>query len=181
MGIKITLIFAMMLLNQSSVKAKTIGEDYTTYFESAQDLEAIKTSRLEKFIERKRKEARQTKKEAQEKKTQAKEVLIVETKEVVIEKPIINNFEALVQATWRLETGNGTSSLWLTQNNAGGIKCGSTYCRYPTEQAGLEALKTLLARYVEKYGYDLEAIRSIYSESNDTDLFRQIYLEEGGQ
>lgn len=183
MGLKITLALAMMLLTQADFRTKTTSKDYIAYFEQAQDLEVIKTSRLEKFIEQKRKDVRQAEKEkAIQKKVEI--IAQVEKEEVHQEssayKPIDNNFEALARATWRLETGNGTSSLWLTENNAGGIKCGSTYCSYPTEQAGLDALKTLLSRYVEKYGYDLEAIRSVYSESNDTQLFRQIYIEEGG-
>ena len=88
------------------------------------------------------------------------------------------DFEALVSATWRLETGNGESSLWLNFNNPGGVKCGSRYCYYPSKEQGLQSLRTLLARYVDKFGYDLEAIRSVYSESDDTALFTQIFNQE---
>lgn len=89
-----------------------------------------------------------------------------------------DNFEALVRATWRLETGNGTSYLWLNQFNAGGIKCGTSFCAYSNKQEGMDHLTRLLKSYVEKFSYDLGAIRSVYSESDDTALFTQIYNEE---
>ena len=164
MGIKISIALAMMLLNQLSIKPTE--REYLAHFKQPQDLEVIKKAKLESNIIKA--------------KLRLEQEQLLEHQESSITREIDTNFEALAKATWRLETGNGTSRLWLTQNNAGGIKCGRTYCSYPTEQAGLQALKTLLYRYVEKYGYDLEAIRSVYSESNDTDLFRQIYIEEGG-
>lgn len=94
---------------------------------------------------------------------------------------IDRDFEALVQATWRLETGNGSSELWRLNNNAGGIRCGKVYCSYESKSVGMASLRRLLQGYVNKHGYDLEAIRNIYSESNDTELFRQIYNEEKGK
>lgn len=106
---------------------------------------------------------------------------VIEDKEVEedkLEPEIDTNFEALVMATWRLETGNGTSRLWLTYNNPGGVKCGSEYCRYSSKEQGLQSLRTLLTKYVDRFGYDFEAIRSVYSESDDTQLFRQIFYEE---
>lgn len=106
---------------------------------------------------------------------------VIEDKEVEedkLEPEIDTNFEALVMATWRLETGNGTSRLWLTHNNPGGVKCGSEYCRYSSKEQGLQSLRTLLTKYVDRFGYDFEAIRSVYSESDDTQLFRQIFYEE---
>lgn len=158
MGLKITLTIALALIqsinaipNSSTEKLKPIIE-----FKEQIDLEALRKEKLEYNIEK----------------------YLHQESSAYIE--VDTNFEALVRATWRLETGNGTSRLWLTQNNAGGVKCGKEYCSYQTKEAGLEALKTLLSRYVDNFGYDLEAIRSVYSESNDTELFRQIYLEEGG-
>lgn len=91
-------------------------------------------------------------------------------------------FKALVSATFRIETGNGTSRLWLDYNNAGGIKCGGGYCSYQTQEQGYNALKTLLERYVEKYGYDLKSIREEYCGdhcgSEDLIEFTKIYKEE---
>ena len=46
----------------------------------------------------------------------------------------------------------------------------------------MRALETLLVRYVEKYGYDLEAIRKEYCGehcgSEDLKVFTEIYNEE---
>lgn len=159
MGIKITLTIAMILLPHLNITAKEIKRDLKPIieFKKQEDLEAIKKAKLENNI---------------------KKALHQESSNFI---EIDTNFEALVKATWRLETGNGTSRLWLTQSNAGGVKCGKEYCSYQTKEAGLEALRTLLSRYVESFGYDLEAIRSVYSESDDTEIFRQIYIEEGGK
>lgn len=91
-------------------------------------------------------------------------------------------FEALVSATFRLETGNGKSTLWLDYNNAGGIKCGSEYCRYESEEQGYNALETLLKRYVEKYEYNLRDIRKeycgIHCSEKDLIEFEKIFDEE---
>ena len=103
---------------------------------------------------------------------------IEEDKPIAVAKPVDRDFEALVRATFRLETGNGSSKLWLSHNNAGGTKCGSELCKYATQEEGLDHLARLLRTYVDRFGYDFEAIRSMYSESDDTELFTQIYYEE---
>lgn len=89
-------------------------------------------------------------------------------------------YEALVAATFRLETGNGTSAMWQKNYNAGGIKCGIEYCTYSSEQEGLQALRNLLDRYVEEFGYNFEAIRNKYCQCGPEDYpkFMQIYNEE---
>ncbi|QIK68763.1 glucosaminidase domain-containing protein [Erysipelothrix sp. HDW6C] len=91
-------------------------------------------------------------------------------------------FEALVNATFRIETGHGTSSLWLNSNNAGGIKCGVEYCEYQTPQDGMNDLRTLLQSYVERFGYDLKAIRDLYCQCGygDLETFTEIYNNELG-
>jgi hypothetical protein len=95
-----------------------------------------------------------------------------------------NEWIALVDATFRLETGNGTSNLWLNYNNAGGIKCGNVYCVYDTKENGLQALKTLLERYIIEFGYDIKSIRNkycpIYDKGciDDYENFKEIYNEE---
>lgn len=86
--------------------------------------------------------------------------------------------EALVNATYILETGHGKSRLWREQFNAGGIKCGTKYCVYGSAQEGWQALRNLLGRYVEAHGYNLKAIRDIYSETDDTLLFTSIYNKQ---
>lgn len=102
--------------------------------------------------------------------------------ELEVELENLKDFNALVGATFRLETGNGTSYLWNEHNNAGGIKCGVVYCSYDSEQDGMKALASLLERYVDKYGYDFKAIRYEYcgSHCGDVDLqtFKTIYHEE---
>ncbi len=91
-------------------------------------------------------------------------------------------FEALVIATWRLETGNGTSLLWLNSNNPGGIKCGLEYCSYQTQEEGMRALETLLEWYVDEYAYNLEEIRYKYCGqhcgSEDLKTFTEIFNQE---
>lgn len=97
-----------------------------------------------------------------------------------IEEDIDIRYEALVSATFRLETGNGTSRMWRENFNAGGIKCGGRYCTYSSEQEGLQALRNLLDRYVEEFGYNFEAIRNKYCQCGPEDYpkFMQIYNEE---
>lgn len=57
--------------------------------------------------------------------------------------------KALVSATFRLETGNGKSSLWQQNNNAGGIKCGNEYMfSYQSKEQGYKALETLINQYI---------------------------------
>lgn len=50
-------------------------------------------------------------------------------------------------ATWILETGNGSSIMWMQNNNPAGIKCGSDYCSYPSKDAGLAQMFYLLNQY----------------------------------
>lgn len=99
--------------------------------------------------------------------------------EEIIEE-IDYRFEALVQATWRLETGNGTSYLWASCGNAGGIKQGSEYKCYPNQEQGMSELRGLLTWYVEQFGYDFRAIRDLYCQCGEQDYinFMQIYNEE---
>lgn len=95
-----------------------------------------------------------------------------------------NEWIALVNATFRLETGNGTSNLWLNYNNAGGIKCENVYCVYDTKESGLQALKTLLEHYISEFGYDIKAIRNKYCPLSDKgcigdyERFTEIYNYE---
>lgn len=87
---------------------------------------------------------------------------------------------AFVSATWRLETGNGTSYLWEYNNNPGGIKCGTDYCTFSSKDEGMQIFEDLLQDYVDTYGYDFRAIRDRYCQCGpeDYDKFMEIYYEE---
>lgn len=55
---------------------------------------------------------------------------------------------------WRLETSNGTSSVWLTKNNPGGIGGQKNYHNYSSQEEGFHGLFRLLTKYVNEYGLD---------------------------
>ena len=119
--------------------------------------------------------------------SEEKSVKRLSTLEVVEEASSISldpNFEALVKATWRIETGNGTSYLWKRYNNAGGIKDYYTgnYVSYQSEEEGMQALRELLLnKYVDKYDYDLKSIRKEYCYQcghKDYKVFKELFEEE---
>ena len=73
--------------------------------------------------------------------------------------------EALVNTTFNYETGYGTSTMWLEQNNPGGIKgwYSGEYLVYESQTHGLTHLESLLRdKYINTYGYDVIAIRKAY-------------------
>lgn len=71
-------------------------------------------------------------------------------------------------ATWILETGNGTSDLWLNHNNPAGITCGVDYCSYESQEQGLQAMFALLRHYVSDLNRrTVREVRELWSESND--------------
>lgn len=84
-------------------------------------------------------------------------------------------FEAFVEATFNYETGYGSSWLWKNQNNAGGIKCGSKFCTYDTQEQGLSELRALLEVYYNKYGNDFKTIRSVYTGYKDKEKLDKDY------
>lgn len=53
---------------------------------------------------------------------------------------------------WRLETSNGTSSVWLTKNNPGGIGGQKNYHNYSSQEEGFHGLFRLLTKYANEYG-----------------------------
>lgn len=93
-------------------------------------------------------------------------------------------WRALVNTTIILETGHKTSYAYNVLNNFGGISCGSEYCTYETREQGLQALETLLEQYVDAFGYDIQAIRSVYCPISDEgcigdyEKFIEIYNEQ---
>ena len=73
-----------------------------------------------------------------------------------------------------LETGWGSSSVWLTKHNPAGIRCGSRYCRYSTAADGLRRMFEIMADY---YGNGLTTVaqqRSLWSEADDTEKIVQL-------
>ena len=73
--------------------------------------------------------------------------------------------KALINATFVYETGHGESDLWLSKNNAGGIKgyYSGEYLTYESQAHGLTHLESLLKEsYINVYGYDVIAIRKAY-------------------
>ena len=105
-----------------------------------------------------------------------------EVSEDVEDVPLVDvQFEALVRATWRLETGNGTSPMWLNNNNPGGIKLNGVYHTFSSKEEGYQYMRDLLQyNYVDVYGYDIKAIRDVYCQCGPDDYpkFMQIYEEE---
>lgn len=98
-------------------------------------------------------------------------------------------YQAFFSATFRIETGNGTSWLWKNANNPGGIKCwgepgesctSGNYKIFPSQEAGLEALEQLLQGYWTKYGMDFKSYRDRYCACGGNDLknFTAIFNEE---
>ena len=77
-------------------------------------------------------------------------------------------------AVFVLETGWGSSSVWLTKHNPAGIRCGSRYCRYSTAADGLRRMFEIMADY---YGNGLTTVaqqRSLWSEADDTEKIVQL-------
>lgn len=99
-------------------------------------------------------------------------------------KEVANNqdieLELFARAIFRLETGNGTSSLWKIHNNPGGIKCGSEYCSYSSKEEGMNSLKQLLKWYHNKFGTDYKSATDLYCQCGEDyyPLFKKIYEEE---
>ena len=123
----------------------------------------------------------------------AKEPTLIEPQQELEEIEVTTvdyQFEALVNATFNLETGYGTSDLWVYNNNAGGYKCNGSpneqctqdnYRIFDAKYESILALRELLIDYVNTYGYDLQAIRSRYCENcgeSDLNTFTELYYKE---
>ena len=85
-----------------------------------------------------------------------------------------------MNATWILETGNGSSPLWVHYNNAGGIKVNGVYHKYDSKEQGYKALETLIKEYYDYYGNDLKSMREHYCQCGEEDYskFMQILEQE---
>lgn len=88
--------------------------------------------------------------------------------------------EIFKRTIFRLETGNGTSYLWIYKNNPGGIKCGVDYCTYSTPDDGMKSLDSLIRLYYRDYGKDYKAATDRYCQCGEEyyPLFMEIYNEE---
>lgn len=81
-------------------------------------------------------------------------------------------------STFLLETGNGTSQLWLEHNNPAGIKSvdgSGRYQSYETQEDGLRAMYELIKHYTDKGINSVDDIRSVWSESEDTEKILEIW------
>lgn len=83
-------------------------------------------------------------------------------------------------AVWALETGYGTSDLWLLQNNPAGIIStdgSGDYETYASKEEGLKAMFALIRHYCDKGKCTVEEIRDVWSEADDAALLVQIWKE----
>lgn len=83
-------------------------------------------------------------------------------------------------AVWALETGYGTSDLWLLQNNPAGIIStdgSGDYQTYDSKEEGLEAMFDLIRHYCDNGKCTVEEIRGVWSESDDAALVVDIWKE----
>ena len=120
---------------------------------------------------------------------------LVEEPIAAIEEPVVEElpeidyeFEALVNTTFKLETGHGKSNLWVKHNNPGGIRCLEQPCTYDgwqiyeTPEEGMNAMRTLLRKYyVDIFGMDLKAIRKKYCppcSDKEFNEFKYMYDKE---
>lgn len=80
-------------------------------------------------------------------------------------------------AVYVLETGWGSSSVWLTKHNPAGIRCGDRYCSYSTATDGLRRMFEIMADYYSNGLTTVAKQRSLWSESNDTDQIVQLMCQ----
>lgn len=86
----------------------------------------------------------------------------------------------LVAAIARHETGNGTSQICVKNNNPGGITSGIGFAKYPTLEAGIEAMVRLLKNeYIDKGRTTIESIGKKYcpiNASNDPQKLNKYWI-----
>lgn len=71
-------------------------------------------------------------------------------------------------ATFALETGYGTSDLWVYHNNPAGITCGVNYCSYSSQEEGYRAMFDLLSSYTDCNLRTVDQVRERWSETDDS-------------
>lgn len=84
-------------------------------------------------------------------------------------------------AVFVLETGWGSSLAWLNNHNPAGIRCGDRYCKYDTATDGMQRMMEIMADYYSNGLTTVDQQRSLWSETEDTDLIVQLMeqLAEG--
>ena len=86
-------------------------------------------------------------------------------------------------ATWALETGWGTTDVYVNANNPAGIICTFGDCyygyqAYDTQEEGLEDMFRTIAYYNNQLGLEtVDEVRGLWSEANDSQTVAQIMNE----
>lgn len=86
----------------------------------------------------------------------------------------------VVLSTFALETGWGTSNLWVYSNNSGGLVCTDGNCdrqyqAYDTKTSGLAHMIAEMHRYIYVYGFStVEEFRGLWSGNTDCSQFMAI-------
>ena len=96
---------------------------------------------------------------------------------LTVAKEYINIDSGFAYATWALETGYGTSNLWINSNNPAGIKCGVNYCLYGSKEEGYRAMFDLLVSYTNGNLLTVDQVRGRWSESDDSHKIVSIWNE----
>lgn len=81
-------------------------------------------------------------------------------------------------AIWALETGYGTSDLWIDHNNPAGIiklDGSGEYQTYASKEEGLRAMFELLNTYCSNGNCTVDGIRNRWSEAEDTQTIIEIW------
>lgn len=83
--------------------------------------------------------------------------------------------KTLLIAIMRTETGNFTSNVWLTRNNAGGMKDNGEYYYFPTPEIGiLEVARMLRFNYIEKGMTTPEQMANTYCPPNSDEWIQLV-------
>lgn len=105
-----------------------------------------------------------------------------------LERDKAKSRRAFLNATFVIETGNGSSYMWKHMNNPGGLKCNGpgqrcssdNYRYFSSKEEGMREKERLLQGYFDKYGDDFKTIREIYCQCGPDDYpkFMKIYYQE---
>ena len=83
-------------------------------------------------------------------------------------------------AVFVLETGWGSSSVWMTKHNPAGIRCGDRYCQYSTATEGLRRMMEIMADYYNNGLTTVAQQRALWSEAEDTDKIVRLMEQLAG-
>lgn len=158
-----------VVAGQNDVINELLAAQTGTYFTDQESKEVPikeKLSSIEKFIE--------------------KHLETLNAKEFIEAAEYYDIDQEIMLATFILETGWGKSDLWISSNNPGGIictygQCDDEYQVYENTRVGLFALAGNLAVYRDNGLNTPNEIRSMWSESQDTETFEKILFEIRGE